>query len=105
LTSSRPGRRRRAGGSARFLGYILASLVLPGRKRIVPYSIQWLMRLRPAMFRQDLTALFELLRQHQIKPLVAERLPLVEAKRAHELLERGGVMGKIVLVCDGRAAA
>jgi len=105
LASSHPGRRRRAGGSARFLGYILGSFLLPGRRRIVPYSIQWLMRLRPAMFRQDLGVLFELLRDHEIKPVVAERLPLVEARRAHELLERGGVTGKIVLVCDGGAVA
>jgi len=31
---------------------------------------------------------------------VAERLPLAEARRAHELLEAGGIGGKIVLVTD-----
>src|SRR5438093_12711440 len=36
-------------------------LVGSGRKRTVPYSIQWLKRLRPALFRQDLIALFDLL--------------------------------------------
>jgi NADPH:quinone reductase len=35
--------------------------LLPGRKRVVPYSIQTLKRLKPASFRQDLIALFELL--------------------------------------------
>jgi NADPH:quinone reductase-like Zn-dependent oxidoreductase len=44
-----------------------------------------------------LIALFDLLRQKKIKPLVAQRLPLVEAKLAHELLGKGGVIGKIVL--------
>jgi len=34
----------------------------------------------------------------RIKPVVAERIPLVEAVRAHELLERGGYAGKEVLV-------
>jgi NADPH2:quinone reductase len=53
------------------------------------------------MFRQDLTALFDLLKQQRIKPLVAQRLPLVEARRAQELLGQGGVTGKIVLVCNG----
>jgi NADPH:quinone reductase-like Zn-dependent oxidoreductase len=33
-----------------------------------------------------------------ITPVVAERFPLVEAARAHELLERGGYAGKVVLV-------
>ena len=63
-----------------------------------PYSIQWLKRRKPALFRQDLTTLFDLLEQRKIKPLIAERLPLVEARHAHELLGRGGVRGRIVLV-------
>jgi NADPH2:quinone reductase len=54
---------------------------------------------KPALFRQDLTALFELLQQQRIRPVIAQRLPLREAKQAHELLGRGGVIGKIVLVC------
>lgn len=43
---------------------------------MLPYSGQWLKRLRPALFRQDLLALFELLRERKIKPLVWQRLPL-----------------------------
>jgi NADPH2:quinone reductase len=97
LASGRPGGRHRFRAIAIFGLYIGGSWLLPGRRRVVPYSIQWLKRLRPAVFRQDLTALFELLRQHKIKPLVAHRLPQVEARRAHELLGQGGVTGKIVL--------
>jgi NADPH2:quinone reductase len=78
--------------------YIAGGWLLPGRKRVVPYSIQWLKRLKPALFRQDLIALFELLQQQEIKPLVARRFPLAEARQAHELLGKGGVTGKIVLV-------
>ena len=68
---------------------------------MIPYSIQWLKRLKPAWFRQDLTALFDLLEQKKIKPLIAERFPLAEARQAQELLGKGGVTGKIVLVCNG----
>jgi NADPH2:quinone reductase len=68
---------------------------------VVPYSIQWLKRLRPALFRQDLIALFDLLQQGKIKPLIAQRFPLAEARRAHEVLGKGGVIGKIVLVLNG----
>jgi NADPH2:quinone reductase len=78
--------------------YIAGGWVLPGRKRIVPYSIQTLKRLKPALFRQDLIALLDLLHQQKIKPFVAQRFPLAEAKRAQELLGKGGVVGKIVLV-------
>jgi NADPH2:quinone reductase len=70
----------------------------PGRKRMVPYSIQWLMRFKPAWFRHDLLTLMDLLKQGKIKPLIAERLPLEEARRAHEMLGEGGVLGKIVLL-------
>ena len=41
--------------------------------------------------------LLELLRRGEIHPVVAERLPLSDARRAHELLERSGE-GKLVLV-------
>jgi NADPH2:quinone reductase len=96
-----------AGGRHRFreaavLGvYIVRSWLLPGRKRMVPYSIQTLKRLKPALFRQDLIALLDLLQQQKIKPLIARRLPLAEARQAHELLGKGGVTGKIVLVAKG----
>jgi NADPH2:quinone reductase len=105
LAASRPGRRQRYRGSARFGLYIVGGWLLPGRRRLVPYSIQFRMRRRPAEFRQDLAALLELLREQKIAPIVAQRLPLVEARRAQELLAQGGVIGKIVLVTDGDAPA
>jgi NADPH2:quinone reductase len=98
LASGRPGRRRRFRGIAIFGLYIAGGWLLPGRRRVVPYSIQWLKRLNPALFRQDLTALLDLLKQRKIKPLVARRFPVTEARHAHELLGKGGVIGKIVLV-------
>jgi NADPH2:quinone reductase len=78
--------------------YIAGGWLLPGRRRVVPYSIQWLKRLRPEFFRQDLIALLDLLQKQKIKPLIAQRFPLAEARHAHELLGKGGVTGKIVLV-------
>ena len=100
LSSGRPGQRRRFRGMAAFALYIAGGWILPGRKRVIPYSIQTLKRLQPKWFRQDLMALMDLLRQHKIKPVIARRFPLVEARRAQELLEKGGVTGKIVLTCS-----
>jgi NADPH2:quinone reductase len=100
LASGRSGHRNRLHGIPIYALYIAGGLLLPGRKRIVPYSIQTLKRLKPAMFRQDLITLLELLRQRKIKPLVAQRFPLTEAKQAQELLGNGGVTGKIVLVAN-----
>ena len=101
LASGRPGRRHRFRAFAIFGLYIAGGWLLPGRRRVVPYSIQTLMRLKPAFFRQDLIALFELLQQKKIKPLIAKRFPLAEAREAHELLGKGNVTGKIVLVLNG----
>ncbi len=101
LASGRPGRRQRFRGAAAFGLYIAGGWLLPGRKRIVPYSIQTLKRLKPEWFRQDLIALFDLLREKKVEPLIAQRLPLAEARLAHERLGKGGVIGKIVLVTSG----
>ena len=87
--------------SAELGWYIVLNWFKPGRKRMVPYSIQWLMRLRPAWFHQDLQLLLDLLKQGKIKPLIAQRLPLEQARRAHEMLGSGGVAGKIVLLPNG----
>ncbi|MBS1214081.1 MAG: Alcohol dehydrogenase GroES domain protein, partial [Proteobacteria bacterium] len=101
LASTRPGRRNRLHGIPIFALYIAGGWLLPGRKRVVPYSIQWLKRLKPEMFRQDLIALLDFLQQRKVKPLIAQRFPLAEARQAQELLGKGGVTGKIVLVCSG----
>jgi NADPH:quinone reductase-like Zn-dependent oxidoreductase len=55
-----------------------------------------------AWYRETLGELLDLLADGSIKPVVAERIPLVDAVRAHELLERGGYAGKVVLVTDAK---
>jgi NADPH:quinone reductase-like Zn-dependent oxidoreductase len=52
----------------------------------------------PKWFREDFAALLELLRRGDIHPVIAERLPLSEARRAHELLDSSAAKGKLVLV-------
>jgi len=101
LGSTRSGRRNRLHGLPVYALYIAGGWILPGRKRIIPYSIQTLKRLRPALFRKDVIALLDLLQQKRIQPVVARRFPLVEARSAHELLGKGGVTGKIVLMGTG----
>lgn len=97
------GCRHRFRGLPVIAGAVAASHLLPGGRRVVLYSVQALKRIRPSWFRQDLELLFELLRRREIVPRVAHRLPLAEVRRAHELLGRGGLDGKVVLVGDGEA--
>jgi NADPH2:quinone reductase len=98
LASGRPGHRNRLHGIPIYALYIAGGWVLPGRKRVVPYSIQTLKQLSPKLFRQDLSTLLNLLHQKKLKPIIAKRFLLTEARQAQELLGKGGVIGKIVLV-------
>ena len=54
----------------------------------------------PDWYRETLTELLDLLAAGTIRPAVAGRVPLAEAARAHEMLERGGYAGKVVLVAN-----
>jgi len=61
----------------------------------------------PGWLRRTLTELLDDLAEGRIQPVIAERIPLEEAGRAHELLERGGHRGKVVLTTGayrGRSA-
>jgi NADPH2:quinone reductase len=54
-----------------------------------------------AWYRQTLAQLLDMLAEGKLEPIVAARIPLADAARAHELLERGGYAGKVVLVMGG----
>jgi NADPH:quinone reductase-like Zn-dependent oxidoreductase len=54
-------------------------------------------------YRDTLAQLLDLLAAGKIGPVVAARIALAEASRAHELLERGGYAGKVVLVTGAGA--
>ena len=54
----------------------------------------------PGWYHETLTELLDSRAAGRLRPLVAERFPLVEAARDYELLERGGYAGKVVLVAS-----
>lgn len=96
------GRRRGHQIVSNFINWInvLALNLIRDRRKIIPYSIQTLKRRKPEWFLEDLEILLNLLKQEKIKPIIAERMPLNDAARAHELLGTGSVTGKIVLICN-----
>jgi NADPH:quinone reductase-like Zn-dependent oxidoreductase len=57
------------------------------------------LNMRP--FQEDWAALFRLLGEGKIEPIIAAEFPLLEAARANALLESGQVTGNIVLVAPG----
>ena len=79
---------------------VFAANILPDGRRVRTFQVAKLRDQHPEWFREDAATLFELLAERKIDPIVAERIPLVEARRGHENLGRGGVVGKQVLVCD-----
>jgi NADPH:quinone reductase-like Zn-dependent oxidoreductase len=83
---------------ARFLLLVAKFLLynpLPNGKIIKGYGTH---RLGVDLFREDWTALFNLLEAGQIKPIIAAKFPILEADKANELLESGQVTGNIVLL-------
>ena len=71
--------------------------LLSGSKSVCGYSVSSLAGRCPDWFREDLSNLFSLLAEKRIHPVVADRIPLEEASRAHELLGMSAITGKIVL--------
>ncbi len=62
------------------------------------YGITMLYRKNPQPLREDLPKIFALLAEKKIDPLVTQTFPLLEARKALELLASGSVAGKIVLL-------
>ena len=71
---------------------------LSPRRKVLSYRIQKLRIHHQDWFQADFLVLLEMLRRGEIHPVVAERLPLSEARRAHELLGSTASKGKIVLL-------
>jgi NADPH:quinone reductase-like Zn-dependent oxidoreductase len=89
------------GLAATTFGRIALWNTLPNGKRATFYTIYTLKRKHPEWFREDLALLLGLLAEGRVQPIVAERLPLEEVVRAHELMESAGARGKLVLLPNG----
>ncbi len=89
----------------RGIGVIPASLAMQGLVSIIPDRRHAPMMANAgtmaegenAWYRRTLDELLDHLAAGKIHPIVAERIPLAEASRAHELIEQGGYAGKLVL--------
>lgn len=87
-------------GAIALLGWLIIVnlLMLPNRKSINGYGISALYRTNKRPFMNDLAALFNLLKEGKIKPIIAKKFPILEAAKANGLLESGQVIGNIVLL-------
>jgi NADPH:quinone reductase-like Zn-dependent oxidoreductase len=53
-----------------------------------------------AWYRETLGDLLKMLSAGTLRPVIGARVPLLEARRAHQLVEQGKVVGKVVLLCS-----
>ena len=89
------------GGPQSFAGFLrlAAKLIwfnlLPNGKSIEGYGTH---RVDHQILAEDWSALFHLLEEGKIEPIIAERFPLLEAAKANALLESGQVTGNVVLL-------
>jgi NADPH:quinone reductase-like Zn-dependent oxidoreductase len=81
----------------RLLGQVILFGMLPNGRSAKYYGTGG-SRLNRRPFLEDWAALFKLLEEDEIKPIIAERFSILEAARANEILESGQVIGNIVLV-------
>jgi NADPH:quinone reductase-like Zn-dependent oxidoreductase len=94
------------GGPQSFAGFLrlAAKLIwfslLPNGKSIKGYGTH---RVDHQILAEDWSALFRLLQEGKIKPIIAKRFPLLEAAKANRMLESGQVTGNIVLLAPGLA--
>lgn len=81
-----------------FAKLLLLWKLLPNGKDSVFYNIHTRRQKLPQEFKDDVQALFELLKAGKLKPAVADRLPLEQAAEAHRRIDKAEVLGKIVLL-------
>ena len=69
--------------------------LLPYGKKIVGYGTH---TVDVELLKKDWTALFKLLEERRINPVIAATMPIEDAAEAYRLLESGEVVGNVVLV-------
>jgi NADPH:quinone reductase-like Zn-dependent oxidoreductase len=72
--------------------------LLPNGHKAAFYSIGDLRKKNPEWFKKDLTTLFSLLKECQLKPSIERRMKLEDAAQVHRLIEQAAVKGRIVLM-------
>ncbi len=84
-------------GLTRLVLWNSLSFIFKGRHALF-YSITSRRSKFPEEFKADMAALFGLLRDGAIHPVVIDRLPLTAAREVHARIDSGGLGGKIVLL-------
>jgi NADPH:quinone reductase-like Zn-dependent oxidoreductase len=82
----------------RILATVIKVKLLPTGRSVKLYGTSFYFVGDKRPFLEDWATLFQLLQAGQIKPVIAQKFPLVEAAQANALLESGQAVGNIVLL-------
>jgi NADPH:quinone reductase-like Zn-dependent oxidoreductase len=91
------------GGLRPMIGGVLQMFFLnlwPDGKRVSLCAVPGEAKKDNAWYRETLATLLKMLSAGTIRPVIGARVPLLDAKRAHQLVEQGGIVGKVVLLCS-----
>ncbi len=69
-----------------------------GGRSVVSYGISALYQRDKQPFMEDLPLLLNMLKDGKIHPVITTKFPILEARKANELLESGQVVGNVVLL-------
>src|SRR5208337_199253 len=84
-------------GMLRLLSRFILLNLLPKGRSLKLYGTGALIFNRRA-FQEDWARLFKLLEEGNIRPVIMERFPILEAAKANRLLESGQVIGNLILL-------
>jgi NADPH:quinone reductase-like Zn-dependent oxidoreductase len=94
---AKPGLRAGLGAVGTLMSLALFR-VLPGKRSAV-FAMDKIYRSDPARVRAWVARVLDLLAAGTVAPIVGATLPLVQVAEAHQLLETGQVIGKVLLDC------
>jgi NADPH2:quinone reductase len=102
VTSSMAALKGDIGSGQILLGFLRIPIwnILPNRKSAKLFVVDSYNKKNPNLYAEDLKVLMGYLVEGKIKPVIAKRMPLVEARNAQKLIWEAKVKGKIVLICN-----
>jgi NADPH:quinone reductase-like Zn-dependent oxidoreductase len=83
-----------------FFKLLAAWRLIPDGRATAFYNIQTRREKEPQQFKEDVAALFDLLKAGRLAPALQAVVPLAQVADVHRLLDKGQVAGKIVLSCE-----
>ena len=74
--------------------------LIPDGRASTFYNIHSRRKKLPVEFKQDVSALFAMLKAGKLNPAIADVVPLSQIRSVHERIDKAQIAGKVILRCD-----